>query len=341
MVYFNLTVYHGGRFGYDNGPLQYVDGDKTIIEEMDSDWWSIFEAYSELRRLGYEQCNIEALWYKDSALEDFEVDLNLFSNDEDALEMVRIAGLRDHVEMFVVHSIQDDKPFPEVGYIDVGPSNAEKEDQNGNVGTEEVNGNGGNAGGNAGEVQQEDGGRDEVDNVAGGEEQEEGGKTSLDSVEDSDDEEFIPFDLDVDSADDIQFTDSEEDYDDDGGFEELNDARVDKGKGVANVEFSDGEGYDSEEMEKDYEIGGGNDEQDGDSVRFPVYKAQKDMKEYGWEVGTVFASREEFKDAVTTFAVQTSRGITFGKIDLKRVRANCQNSCPFWLYATKMGEEST
>ncbi|MED6112869.1 hypothetical protein PIB30_065641 [Stylosanthes scabra] len=217
----------------------------------------------------------------DPALEYFEVDLNLFSNDEDALEMVRIAGLMHHVEMFVVHSIQDDEPFPEVGYIDVGPSNAQKKDQSGNGGAEEVGGNEcGNAG--AGEVLQDYGCRDKVDNVAGGEGQEEGGKTSLDSAEDSDDEEFIPSDLDVESADDIQFTDSEEDYDDDdGGFEELNDnARIDKGKGVANVEFSDGEGYDGEEIERDYEAGGGNDEEDGDSVRFPIYKAQKDMKEY-------------------------------------------------------------
>ncbi|MED6164124.1 hypothetical protein PIB30_086694 [Stylosanthes scabra] len=190
--------------------------------------------------------------------------------------MVKIVELRDYVEMFVVHKVENVEPFPEIGYIDVGPSNAEKEEQSGNAGVDEVGGIDGNEDVNEGSSGGDKSGGAEVKNGSGGEQQDEGGRAGLDSAEDSDDEEFIPSESDVDSADDIQFTDSEEDYDDDG-------------KGVANAEFSDGEGYDSEEMEKEYEVGGGNEEKDGDSVRSHVYKTQKDMKEYGWEVGTVFA----------------------------------------------------
>ncbi|MED6170734.1 hypothetical protein PIB30_033900 [Stylosanthes scabra] len=81
------------------------------------------------------------------------------------------------------------------------------------------------------------------------------------------------------------------------------------------------------------EVGCGDDEDDlgGQGVVFPVYKLQKDMKEY----------RDEFKDAVVAYVVQNARGVTFKNCDLWRVRARCANGCPFWLYAAKMQGEST
>ncbi|RYR49045.1 hypothetical protein Ahy_A07g035326 [Arachis hypogaea] len=65
------------------------------------------------------------------------------------------------------------------------------------------------------------------------------------------------------------------------------------------------------------------------------------MTSYKWEVGTVFASREEFKDTVIAYSVQTRRGLRYAKLDLVRVRAICQEGCPFWLYAAKMSEDET
>ncbi|RYR14206.1 hypothetical protein Ahy_B04g070798 isoform C [Arachis hypogaea] len=65
------------------------------------------------------------------------------------------------------------------------------------------------------------------------------------------------------------------------------------------------------------------------------------MSQYKWEVGTVYATREEFKDTVTAYAVQRARAITFRKCDLQRVRAVCTGKCPFWLYAAKMKEEDS
>ncbi|QHO43301.1 uncharacterized protein DS421_5g161610 [Arachis hypogaea] len=115
------------------------------------------------------------------------------------------------------------------------------------------------------------------------------------------------------------FIDSEEEYDDDSGFEELRGTtdgdRVDKGKGVVNGDFSDEEGFNSDEVDLDYEVGGGSDKEDSQDddndevTRYPIHKDVKDMTSYKWEVGAVCASREEFKDTVIAYAVQTRRGL--------------------------------
>ncbi|RYR47360.1 hypothetical protein Ahy_A07g033293 [Arachis hypogaea] len=153
------------------------------------------------------------MWYKDPSSEWLEKDLKLFAGDIDALEMCRIAELRSHVELFVVHKIEDAEEFSAV---------------------------------------------------------------------------------------------SEEEYDDESGFEDLIGAtdgdRVDKDKGVVNSDFSDEEGFNSDELDLDYEVGGGSDKEDrqdddnDEATLYPTHKDVKDMTSYKWEVGTVYASREEFKD---------------------------------------------
>ncbi|RYQ92361.1 hypothetical protein Ahy_B09g098561 [Arachis hypogaea] len=171
------------------------------------------------------------------------------------------------------------------------------------------------------------------------------------SDDDSDDEEFIPSDPEGDSAGDIHFTDSDEKYDDESGFEEDTTAksskRVDKGKGVMNGDFSDDEGFNSDEVDLEYEVGVGSGDEKGEGEdknearSYPIHKDCKDMNSYKWEVGTIFASREEFKDTMTSYAVQTRRGLRYAKLDLVRVRVVCQPGCPFWLYAAKMKHEAT
>ncbi|XP_020978348.1 uncharacterized protein LOC110271666 [Arachis ipaensis] len=39
-----------------------MGGETTMIEEIDGDRWSVFEAYAELRQFGYVQENIPSLW---------------------------------------------------------------------------------------------------------------------------------------------------------------------------------------------------------------------------------------------------------------------------------------
>ncbi|RYR71993.1 hypothetical protein Ahy_A02g006201 [Arachis hypogaea] len=91
------------------------------------------------------------------------------------------------------------------------------------------------------------------------------------------------------------------------------------------------------------DLGADDAEEDADyeGLKFPVHKPEKDMRNYKWKVGTLYESRQEFKDMVAAYAVQTTSNIKFKKCDLVRVQAVCQKDCPFWLYAHKVGEEST
>ncbi|MED6143706.1 hypothetical protein PIB30_008347 [Stylosanthes scabra] len=118
MVYFNIKLYHKGYFGFVDGVMRYK-GQELIIEDNDSDFWSVYEAEEQLRRLGHEDDDISAMWYKDPAVEDYSVGLRQFVKDADALKMVRIGVERGHVELFVVHEDAPEEGFPEIGYIDV------------------------------------------------------------------------------------------------------------------------------------------------------------------------------------------------------------------------------
>ncbi|RYR22662.1 hypothetical protein Ahy_B03g067970 [Arachis hypogaea] len=288
---FTLTVYHG------------VDLDMKM-------------GCCELRQFGYTKENISAMWYKDLASQWLEKTLKLFATDKDALKMCKIANLRGHVEVFVVHVVEDAEEFPEAGFINVGGQTEEMRGNElvvyeGEKGQEVKND----------DVQQgNEGDKLETDVAAENE------RTEINSDDNSDDDEFIPSDPEVDSADNIQFTDSDEKYDDESGFEEDTSAKnsksVDKGKRVMNVDFSDEEVFNSDEVDLEYEVGVGSDDEEGkgednnETRSYPIHKDCKDMSSYKWEVGTVFASRHEFKDAVTSYAVQTRRGLRYVKLDL-------------------------
>ncbi|RYR04301.1 hypothetical protein Ahy_B06g083979 [Arachis hypogaea] len=248
-------------------------GQTTIIEDINGDRWSVFEAYEELRQFGYLQSNIAALWYKDLTADDSENNLKMLKGDSDVIEMCKIAGMRGLVELFVVHDVGDAEGFPK-----------------------------------------------------------------------------------GDSANDIHFTDIEEEYEYDNEFVETNYvpkmATAAKGKRVGTSQLSDEEGVDSDELEIDHMIGGDDleaddHEEDADGgldcrgQRFLVHKPQKDMTNYKLEVETLYASRQEFKDTMLTYTVHTTRSIKFKKCDLVRVRVVCQKDYPFWLYAHRVRKVST
>ncbi|RYR63341.1 hypothetical protein Ahy_A04g021141 [Arachis hypogaea] len=297
MAYFKLKVYHGGWFIYRNGPLEYVGGETTVIEEIDGDRWSVFEAYAELKQFGYVEENIPSLWFKDPTHEDLEKNLKLFKSDADSIAMCKIAEVRDYVELYVVHKVQEEEVFPACGYIDVG--------------------------GVIGWMMWDN---------------------SCDS--DSFDSEYEPSEEEEETEDDLHFTSSEDELDPAvSGFQDVNvlkeKSRAVKNKRVATENFEDEDGVESDEIENDHEVGGAVSDSDHEGQSYPVHKHQKDMSQYKWEVDTVYATREEFKDTVTAYAVQRARPITFRKCDLQRVRAVCTGECPFWLYAAKMKEEDT
>uniref|UniRef100_A0A2N9EMB4 SWIM-type domain-containing protein n=1 Tax=Fagus sylvatica TaxID=28930 RepID=A0A2N9EMB4_FAGSY len=82
---------------------------------------------------------------------------------------------------------------------------------------------------------------------------------------------------------------------------------------------------------------------DDDDVRpqYPVYKPPKKAKYIKFEIGMKFNSLQEFKNAVTDYAVHGGHGIRFEKNDKVRVRAVCKKGCKWVAYAVKMAGEMT
>ncbi|RYR47835.1 hypothetical protein Ahy_A07g033811 [Arachis hypogaea] len=329
----------GGGFTYRNGPLEYVGGETTMIEEIDGDRWSVFEAYADLKQFGYVEENIPSLWFKDPTHEDLEKNLKLFKSDADSIAMCKIAEVRDYVELYVVHKVEEEQVFPACGYIDVGGGGHRMDD----VGQQLVVYGGEDAGSKK---------SDAAADISGAENTEGGDDVNLDanmgnySDSDSFDSEYEPSEEEKETEDDLHFTSSEDELDPAvSGFEDVNvlneKSRAVKNKRVATENFEDEDGAGSDEVEDDHEVGGLGSDSDHQGQSYPVHKHQKDMSQYKWEVGTVYATREEFKDIVIAYAVQRARAITFRKCDLQRVRAVCTGKCPFWLYAAKMKEEDS
>ncbi|RYR28333.1 hypothetical protein Ahy_B01g052450 [Arachis hypogaea] len=239
-----------GAFGYEEGVFKYLNGQSTIIKDIDGDRWSVFEAYEELRQLGYLQANIAALWYKDPSLDDLKTSLKMLKGDPDAIEMCNIAGLRGLVELYVVHNVGDAELFPEVGYVDVGGVAEEGTDDG--FGLVVFEGHGAEEAEASGKPNKGTEGADEGDEGRG-----DGSETS---DEDSVNPEYMPSDEEGNSVGDVHFTDSEEEYKGDSGFDEDNsepkEATAGKGKGSGISQFSDEDGADSDELEIDHMIGG-------------------------------------------------------------------------------------
>ncbi|MED6179996.1 hypothetical protein PIB30_006113 [Stylosanthes scabra] len=361
MIYFDIILYHKGYLVYVNGLMTYKGGERVTIADQDSDFWSLFEAEEQLRRMGHDMDDIAAMWYKDLEVEELEVGLFHFTNDRDALEMVRIGTERGAVELYIVHEDNHGEEFPEIGWIDVGGP-GQGEGDGGGEEADVLDGGGDGAAvieeANVSGAEVEGLGEDNVqDNVEASEaaveeevndrgqqddEQRIGNNQEgqiEDDSEDSEDGEYLPSDVEEDSADDIQFTDSEDELDmDDNGFDVERGPREQptdgKGKQPLNEGFLGEDGDESEDEERLHPVGGydraDDDEGKLDDVRlYPVHKLVDDMANYTWRVGIVYASRYAFKETVASFAVHTARGIKFDKCDRMRVIAVCQPGCPF------------
>ncbi|WVZ07237.1 hypothetical protein V8G54_020583 [Vigna mungo] len=77
---------------------------------------------------------------------------------------------------------------------------------------------------------------------------------------------------------------------------------------------------------------------------FGTFVMQKSMSEYKWEVGTKFRDKNEFMEAVRSYAVHGGRDLKFIKNDNRRVRVRClgaQKSYPWMAYCGYMEGSST
>ncbi|RYQ90914.1 hypothetical protein Ahy_B09g096851 isoform C [Arachis hypogaea] len=98
------------------------------------------------------------------------------------------------------------------------------------------------------------------------------------------------------------------------------------------------DGYESEGL---WDVPVSDDEGDPLFRRYPLYKGLKNIKEYKWEVGTMYVDRNAFKECVTSYAVHSGRGIWFSKCDSHRCKAVCKEGCKWFAYCHKMKREDS
>nr|XP_027191059.1 uncharacterized protein LOC101498519 [Cicer arietinum] len=92
------------------------------------------------------------------------------------------------------------------------------------------------------------------------------------------------------------------------------------------------EEYFTEELESD-------DLQETD--KYPLFVMPKKMEDYKWVLGTLFTGKEEFKEAMTTYAIHNGRDLKFIKNDKLRVRVKCKKGCEWFAYCAKLPDEDT
>ncbi|XP_017441103.1 uncharacterized protein LOC108346539 [Vigna angularis] len=85
-------------------------------------------------------------------------------------------------------------------------------------------------------------------------------------------------------------------------------------RGLSDIEWL------SEELNK-----GLDSEDDDDSIKisFSTFSMPKSLGYYKWEVGTYFAKKKEFTDAIRTYTLSNGRNLKFVKNDKKRVSVKC------------------
>ncbi|KAK2382377.1 hypothetical protein QL285_069917 [Trifolium repens] len=124
-------------------------------------------------------------------------------------------------------------------------------------------------------------------------------------------------------------------------FEQQDVGARDKGKGKA----TDGGLSDIEDCISD-ELHSGNDSEDEEQSnvkkdKFPTFKLLKNMRDYKWEVGTYFACKQEFQNAIKCYSIQSARAVKFKKNDKKRMRVICKPGCKWAAYCAHIPGQET
>jgi len=90
-------------------------------------------------------------------------------------------------------------------------------------------------------------------------------------------------------------------------------------------------------------VSGGSDSEDDGIAKnnFPTFKMPPKMTDYKWEVGTYFAMKQDFIDAVRTYAIHSGRPIKFKKNDKVRVRAVCKPPCQWNAFCARLPDQET
>ncbi|GMY19345.1 hypothetical protein FCV25MIE_14584 [Fagus crenata] len=288
---FTVEVHHGGSFAHD--PLRYEGGTISLYKNNIRDYWSGLELKDMVGKLGYLSYGTLRYRLPTVSMEDGGLRVVSIDSDKDAMAMVDAVEGHNVIELFVEHCVDVPDAVEEHRTIIAGF-----------------------------EVDEDVW----FDNVF--EECNEGNEVVDTRLPDSS----------------IEFSDSEESSDDDGHSNGANERCVRKLVTYGDMESDEdlrdslyfGEGGIEQERIK---TGlSDNDEaylseellsMDDDDVRpqYPVYKPPKKAKYIKFEIGMKFNSLQEFKNAVTDYAVHGGHGIRFEKNDKVRVRAVCKKGC--------------
>ncbi|RYR72345.1 hypothetical protein Ahy_A02g006550 [Arachis hypogaea] len=320
-------------FRLQGGTVRYLGGETSIVDYCDEDEWSLIEVYEIVSRQGYLKKDIAAMWYKavNAGLED---GLTMLKTDKDAMDMARIGVKDDMVEVYVVHKTSEVGEVVQPGQL---TAPAKEGDQAGpgpivvydgpGVGSKAAT-DGPTDGPNDGPTEVEEvgsmseGSCEVVKSDGAVEEEEEGSETSEDEdyeprgSESSWTSDSIAGNASTHSLGSLDFGDSDDERE---GAEGLVDVNITEEGEKSLHPIS----YNSEEfLDTPF-----SDDEDGTRKRYPIHRPLKNMSEYTWEVGTLYVSREEFKDCATAYAVSSGRGLRFTKVDLKRVKVECVEGC--------------
>ena len=77
------------------------------------------------------------------------------------------------------------------------------------------------------------------------------------------------------------------------------------------------------------------------TIKYPVWKPKADMLEYNWQLGTLFNTRDNYNEAITTYVVHASRALKIKTRDKVRVRVKCKEGCKWYALARKLRGEET
>ena len=97
--------------------------------------------------------------------------------------------------------------------------------------------------------------------------------------------------------------------------------------------------YNFEELQS----GGDTTDEEGNrtNTKYPLFRMPSKMADYKWELGTFFATKEDFKEAIATYAIHSGRNLKIQKDDKKKVRVICKEGCNWLAFCTKLPTEDT
>ncbi|XP_058733836.1 uncharacterized protein LOC131605506 [Vicia villosa] len=80
---------------------------------------------------------------------------------------------------------------------------------------------------------------------------------------------------------------------------------------------------------------------EGEKAKHPSFVAPKNFNDYKWVLGTLFSTKEDFKEAVASYAVHNGRDLRFVQNDKTKVRVGCKEGCGWVSLCSKLPNEDT